>query len=405
MNPRTLPGDGPVAVIPAMDCITGLQTARILAAKGVPVIGVVADRRHFCARTRVTLGLVESPTAGEPLIERLERLATRLDGRPAVLLPCSDGAVLAISRWRDRLADAYRFVLPEHDVVEMLMDKVRFAEYATAAGLPIPATRILRTAADARAAAAELTFPAVLKPSVKSDRWFAATKAKALRIADADGLLSAYDRWAPAADVLIAQRWIDGGESSLVSVNLYLDRSCTARVVFVARKLRQWPPDTGTSSLGEEIRDDVVRETAIRMFEDVGFKGLAYLEMKIDSRTGERLIVEPNVGRPTGRSAIAEQGGVELVYSAFLDALGEPLPADIEQRYGGARWIYWRHDLQAAAVQMARGRLTPAAWWRSVRGPKWEAVYDSADPRPFVADVVDTAGKTARAVRRWVTDG
>jgi len=81
-----------------MDCITGLQTARILAAKGVPVIGVVADRRHFCARTRVTLGLVESPTAGEPLIERLERLATRLDGRPAVLLPCSDGAVLAISR-------------------------------------------------------------------------------------------------------------------------------------------------------------------------------------------------------------------------------------------------------------------------------------------------------------------
>ena len=285
------------------------------------------------------------------------------------------------------------------------MDKVRFAEYATAAGLPIPATRILRTAADARAAAAELTFPAVLKPSVKSDRWFAATKAKALRIADADGLLSAYDRWAPAADVLIAQRWIDGGESSLVSVNLYLDRSCTARVVFVARKLRQWPPDTGTSSLGEEIRDDVVRETAIRMFEDVGFKGLAYLEMKIDSRTGERMIVEPNVGRPTGRSAIAEQGGVELVYSAFLDALGEPLPADIEQRYGGARWIYWRHDLQAAAVQMARGRLTPAAWWRSVRGPKWEAVYDPADPRPFVADVLDTAGKTARAVRGWVTDG
>ena len=400
-----LPGDGPVAVVPAMDCITGLQTARILAARGVPVIGVVADRHHFCARTRVTSGLVESPTAGEPLIESLERLSPRLNGRPAVLLPCSDGAVLAISRWRDRLADAYRFVLPEHDIVEMLMDKVRFAEYATVAGLPIPMTRILRSTADARAAAAELPFPAVLKPSVKSDRWFAATKAKALRIADADELVRAYERWSQAADVLIAQRWIEGGESSLVSVNLYLDRACTARVVFVARKLRQWPPETGTSSLGEEVRDDAVRETAIRMFEDIGFKGLAYVEMKVDSRTGERLIVEPNIGRPTGRSAIAEQGGVELVYSAFLDALGEPLPAATEQRYVGARWIYWRHDLQAAAVQMAAGRLTPAAWWRSVTGPKWEAVYDPADPRPFVIDVLDTVGKTGRAIRSWVTGG
>jgi D-aspartate ligase len=397
------PGDGPIAVVPAMDCITGLQTARILAHRGVPVIGVVADRHHFCARTRVISGLVESPTAGEPLIEHLERLATRLDGRAAVLLPCSDASVLAISRWRDRLAGAYRFVLPEHDTVEMLMDKVRFAEYATAAGLPIPATRILRSADDARAAAAELTFPVVLKPSVKSDRWFSATKAKALRIADADDLLSAYERWSAASDVLIAQRWIEGGESSLVSVNLYLDRTCTARVVFVARKLRQWPPDTGTSSLGEEVRDDAVREIAIRMFEDVGFKGLAYLEMKIDSRTGERLIVEPNIGRPTGRSAIAEQGGVELVYSAFLDALGEPLPGDTEQRYTGARWIYWRHDLQAAAVQMMAGRLTPAAWWRSVRGPKWEAVFDPGDPRPFVIDILDSVGKTGRVIRSRVS--
>jgi D-aspartate ligase len=399
------PGDGPIAVVPAMDCITGLQTARILAARGVPVIGVVADRRHFCARTRVIRGLVESPTAGEPLIQSLERLAPRLGGRPAVLMPCSDAAVLAISRWRDRLEDAYRFVLPGHDIVEMLMDKVRFAEYATAVGLPIPTTRILRSAADARAAAAELTFPAVLKPSVKSDRWFAATKAKAIRIDTAADLISAYDRWARATDVLIAQRWIEGDESSLVSVNLYLDRTCTARVVFVARKLRQWPPDTGTSSLGEEVRDDAVRDTAIRLFERAGFRGLAYLEMKVDSRTGERLIVEPNIGRPTGRSAIAEQGGVELVYSAFLDALGEPLPRDTEQRYGGARWIYWRHDLQAAAVHMVSGQLTPAAWWRSVRGPKWEAVYDPGDPRPFITDVLDTVGKSARAVRGRVMHG
>ena len=50
------------------------------------------------------------------------------------------------------------------------MDKVRFAEHATAIGLPIPPTAVLRSRGGRRAAAADLTFPAVLKPSVKSDR-------------------------------------------------------------------------------------------------------------------------------------------------------------------------------------------------------------------------------------------
>jgi D-aspartate ligase len=59
------------AVVAALDCITGLQTARILAARGVPVIGVAADRRHFCARTRVVRRVIEAPTAGEGLVGAL----------------------------------------------------------------------------------------------------------------------------------------------------------------------------------------------------------------------------------------------------------------------------------------------------------------------------------------------
>jgi predicted ATP-grasp superfamily ATP-dependent carboligase len=396
---RLREGDQPTAVVVGLDCITGLQTARILADRGVPVVGVVADAGHFCARTRFARQIVVSPTSGEALIETLEKLAAHLPG-PAVLIPCTDGAVLAISRWRERLG-AYRFVLAEHDVIETLMDKVRFAEYALTAGLPIPATRLLRTEADALAAGAELTYPAVLKPALKTASWTGATKAKAFRVADADELLATWRRWSAAAGVMIAQSWIEGGESALYSANAYFDRDGVPRVVFIARKLRQWPPETGTSCLGEEVRDDAVREAALALFGGIGFRGLAYLELKRDSRTGERLIVEPNVGRPTGRSAIAECGGVELVYSAYRDALGEPLPDATEQAYRGVKWIYWRHDIQAALRQMVRGELSPLGWWRSVRGERWEAVFDRRDPRPFVADVVRTAGSAVGLLRRW----
>lgn len=406
MTARPRIGDRPTAVVVALDCITGLQTTRILAARGIPVVGIVADRSHFCARTRLADRIVTSPTSGEELIRTLERLATdgSLGPGPAVLVPCSDAAVLAISRWRDRLEGAYRFVLPDHDVVELLMDKVRFAEHALATGLPIPETRILRSRADAEAAAGILSYPAVIKPALKTPGWVAATKAKVFRVESADELLAIYDRYAPASDVLIAQAWIDGDESSLYSANAYFDQEGRARAMFIARKIRQWPPETGTSCLGEEVRDDAVRDAALRLFEGVGYRGLAYVEMKLDARTGARLIVEPNVGRPTGRSAIAEQGGVELLLSAYLDALGEPMP-DTEQTYGDAKWIYWRHDLQAALRQLVDGRLTPLGWWRSVRGPKWEAVFDRTDPAPFAADVLHTAGALGGAVRRRLSGG
>ena len=394
MSRRSRGSSAASAVVIALDCITGLQTARILAARGIPVVGLAADRHHFCARTRVVREVIEAPTSGDGLIAELERLGPRLGGLatggPAVLIPCSDASVLTISADRERLALWYRFVLPAHDTVELLMDKIRFTEHAQAHGLAIPPTRILRDRADAEAAAAELSYPAVVKPGLKTARWQAATRAKVFRVEDPDELLAAYDRCSAWADVLIAQAWVDGGEGDLFSSNVYFDRASQPEVTFIARKIRQWPVETGTSCLGEEVRNDEVLEESIRLFGSVAYQGLGYLEMKRDARTGRHFIIEPNIGRPTGRSAIAERGGVELLLTAYRDALGQPLPAARTQSYRGVKWIYWRHDLQAALVGARRGRLSPLGWWRSVRGPKVEAVGSWRDPLPFLVDAWHT---------------
>ena len=188
------------------------------------------------------------------------------------------------------------------DNLEPLTGVLGFKTLWKAASLPIPATRILRSDADAEAAAQALPYPAVLKPALKTREWTAATRAKAIRVDDGPGLVAAWRTWSGPAGVMIAQTWIEGGESSLVSANAYLDREGRTRVMFTARKLRQWPPETGTSCLGEEVRDEHVADVATRLFEGAGYRGLAYLEMKRDDRSGEALIVEPNLGRPTGRS-------------------------------------------------------------------------------------------------------
>ncbi len=387
----------PPAVVVGLDNITGLQTARILDARGVAVVGVSADLRHFGSRTNACACVIESPLSGDPLISALLGLAQRL-GRMAVLVPCTDEAVRTLSERRGELAASYHLPLGDHGVVNLLMDKVRFAEHARAVGLAIPHTVALRNRGEAESAARSMPFPAVLKPAMKSARWLQHTHAKALPVAGPDDLLETYDRVRDWSDVLLAQEWVAGGEDDLYSCNAYFDADGKALVTFVARKLRQWPPDVGTSASGEECRNDEVLEETLRTFGGVGFHGLAYLELKRDARTGRMLIIEPNVGRPTGRSAIAERGGVELVYTAYCDAVGLPIPRT-HQQYVGVKWIDVRRDLQAAVVGYRRGRLSIRDWASSVRGPKAHAIWSTRDPLPFAVDLVHASVAGQRRLR------
>jgi D-aspartate ligase len=390
-----LPDAAPPAVVIGLDSITGLQTARILADHGVAVVGVVADRRHWGAHTNACVEVVESALTGEDLVSALVDLGARL-GRKAVLVPCTDGSVDTLSRHRARLGD--RFVLPlsPHATVEDLMDKVSFARHAAETGLPIPRTEVVRSREQLETVAANTTYPVVLKPSVKSPSWLAHTSAKGFAAQDADELMRLYERVATWSPELLVQEWVVGGEDGLFSCNAYFGEGGVPLATFVARKIRQWPPEIGTSASGVECREDEVLATTLRLFGDAGFHGLAYLEMKRDERTGRLMIIEPNVGRPTGRSAIAEAGGVELVYTAYCDAAGLPLPEARTQRYVGAKWIDLRRDLQAAVVARRHGTLSAGEWVRWLRGPKAHAIWSARDPSPFIVDVRRAAGTGAR---------
>ncbi|SDC38717.1 Predicted ATP-dependent carboligase, ATP-grasp superfamily [Geodermatophilus telluris] len=387
----------PPAVVIGLDTITGLQTARTLSSRGVPVVGLSNDLRHYACRTRACVRVLQADLLGAPLVDALVELGPELDG-PAALFPCTDVSVLLVSRHRDRLAPWYRIALPDHDVVELLMDKSTFLRHAQATGLPIPGTAFLDDRGDAEEAARTLTFPVVVKPPIKSPTWQGHTNLKAFQVQDASELLEVYDRVSAWSDCLIAQEWVAGGVDSLYSCNAYFDRSSRPLVTFVARKIRQWPPLTGTSSLGEECRNDEVLDGTVALFRSVGYVGLGYVEMKRDARTGRHLVIEPNVGRPTGRSAIAEGGGVELLLTAYCDMVGFPLPEARQQRYVGAKWIDDRRDVQSALYWVRRGELTPLQWWRSVRGPKSHAVASRSDPLPLVHDLLQSTGRAVRLI-------
>ena len=376
----------PHAVVAGLDDYPGLQTARLLAQRGIPVIGVARHKDLFFCRTNACEKIVYLETEREEFIEGLVKLGKQL-AQKAVLFACTDMCVLRISRHREALAPYYHIALPKAEVVEKLMNKLSFLEYALQEQLPIPTTFLLRNRAEAEAAARELNFPCILKPPMKTAKWEAQTTIKAYKLVSAQEFLEKYEECCDWAEILIAQEWIPGPDSNLYSCNCYFDEKAEPLVTFTARKLRQWPPETGSTSLGEECRNSVVLNAALDLFKKEEWHGLGYLEMKRDARTGKHYIIEPNIGRPTGRSALAEASGVELLLTMYCDQVGLLLPENRKQQYRGVKWMCVLEDLRSARIYWQRGELNFGEWLRSVRGKKTYADFSWTDPMPFLFDV------------------
>ena len=391
------------AIVIGLDGMGGIQTARILAARGVPVIGIARDPDHHCCRTNVCEEIVHADTGTDDLIPALRTLGERLQQK-AVLIPCHDRTVRVVSANRDELERYFHVSIAPADIIDMLTDKVGFYEHAKEQGFLLPETYVLRSKDDAVRAAAKMSYPAVLKPPASERRWDSHTMKKGFRVEDADAFLEQYERCESWAEVLLLQQWIEGGDDCLYSCNCYFDANSRPLATFVARKLRQWPPHLGLSSLGEECRNDVVLAESLRLFRGVGYRGLGYVEFKRDARDGKHYMIEPNVGRPTGRSAIAEAGGVELLYTMYCDAIGAPLPEKRVQKYVGAKWVDLRHDFQSAFYYWRKGELSIADWWRSWRGPKAHTYFSWSDPAPFLYDLAKVLKQAVSASERRKRD-
>lgn len=375
----------PWAIIVGLDHYIGLQTARILARQNIQVVGVLDNPKHPYSRTKACRKILISETTGDGLVDSLLSFGRNLSTK-AVLIPCKDMSVLLISRQREQLSRYYRFALPDADVVELLMNKLAFYPYAKAHGWTIPETHILHDHHDARYTAFNCSYPCSLKPPFKTPEWERHTVFKAFKINTPDQFLACYKRCSQWATPLIVQKWVEGSDANHYACYAYFDCHSDPLVTFVSRSLRKWYPITGNTSLGQECRNDTVLSECIRLFKETRFYGMGYLEIKYDALSGQPFIMEPNIGRPTGKSALADASGVDLIYTMYCDIGGLSLPTNRQQHYTGKKWVHLRHDLQAALYYWNRDQLTFMEWYKSFRGSKAYAVFSWKDPLPILGD-------------------
>jgi D-aspartate ligase len=382
--PGAVPTNRPIAVVLDVHHITGLNTVRSLARMNVPVIGLTSQPQSPLARTN-KCRIVRCPaSSGDALLKTLMVVGRSFRDK-AVLFPCSDAQVADISAKRELLAAYYRFNLPAEEVVTTLSLKASFAQYAHANGYSIPRTAVIDRSTDITARRGDFTFPCILKPDTKTAQWTAHNHLnKAWRLHNEDELQRAIPKALQWVDRLVVQEWVPGSDSDLYFSLVYFDASSEPRATFVGRKIRQWVPEMGSAASAEkEFSAPVLAET-IRLFKSVQYKGLGYVEFKLDAHQRQFTIIETNVGRPVVPSHLAVANGINTAYVAYCDLIGTPITLlDDPTRPATIRWVHEWSEYQSANYYFERGELTTADWARSISGPKSYALFSPSDPLPF----------------------
>ncbi|MHB1274241.1 MAG: carboxylate--amine ligase [Rhodanobacter sp.] len=334
--------------------VNGLGVARSLARARVPVWLLDADARRPEMHTRMARPLQVRALQGETLVEELVRLGTaQFSGMRPVLLLTQEESVKAVSRQRDRLSALYRFSLPSSDVVEALLHKQGFQRRAEQLGSPIPSLVHVRTRADLPALE-NLRYPVVIKPGERNAEYSRQFK-KAYRVESAAEAIELVRRILPVMADLVVQEWIEGPDSSIYFCLQCLDRQGQVVGSFTGRKIRSWPPQVGGTAscvAAPEVHAELSAMTT-RFFQAAGVIGLASMEYKRDTRSGEFRMVEPTIGRTDYQEEVATLNGVNLPYAAWCSELGLPFPAPVATR----RPVVWRvrsEDTRSAAAQEQR---------------------------------------------------
>jgi predicted ATP-grasp superfamily ATP-dependent carboligase len=367
-----------------MDLVRPLGLAGIRSA----VVAKEGDLARYSRFTCVVIDWVDSAQEPEELLGRLIQFAARQPQKP-VLYYGRDWDLLFVSRFRDRLRQAFRFVVPEAALVEDVVDKVRFQALAERLDLPVPRGFRLHLGGAAPDHTG-LGFPLILKPITRDIETWAAVGglAKAVRVNTPQELRDCWSNLSAKGLDVVVQELIPGPERLIESYHAYVDEQGEFVGEFTGRKIRTYPSAYGYSTALETTASEDVAALGRELARRLELWGVVKFDFKRAPDGSLRLLdVNPrfNLWHHLGAKA-----GVNLPFLVYADVVGLPRPEPMRAR-AGVRWVYNWHDARAAR----RGGMSLLRWlpWALSVEAKSGMAWD--DPMPVLR------GSLSRLSRRF----
>ncbi len=357
-----------------MEMIRPLGPAGIRCAAVIPA----DDPARFSRFTAATLNRHEDWSHSDQLVDRLLEFGARSPA-PPVLFYQTDSDLLLVSRHRDRLRDVFRFVIPDRELVEDLVDKARFQALAERLQLPIPKGIHLRAGA-LEPSSFDLEFPLVVKPLTRHFELWSKVEheAKAIRVDDREALRALESRLTFAELDVLAQELVPGPESQIESYHAYVDTEGTIVAEFTGKKVRTYPREYGHSTALITTAAPDVTAAGRELIVLLGLNGLAKVDFKRRPSDGELVLLEINP-RFSLWHHLAARAGLNIPALVYADVSGLPRPPVVPVP-PGVTWCRPWLDF----VSARESGVSLSAWLGWARRCEAKSLISWDDPLPFL---------------------
>lgn len=396
------------AVVLGIDTPIGLAIIRELGSRGVKVVGLGRSAGALGMSSRF-LHEGQVRAIGETaLIEQLVGLGQALDA--ACLFAISETDITLLNRHRARLG-AFRLMFADEARMTRVLNKELTYAAAARVGVRVPRTEQVASIAEVIALGGELRFPVVLKWANPTD---------VVAILDDAGLALDKTRYCNSAAELTAylQPYQQVGLYPLIQEycggyglgQFILMHKGQSHYAFQHRRVHEWPPEGGFSSLCESVplgTHQALMAQSIALLRTLEWEGIAMVEYRHNPATGESALMEVN-GRFWGSLPLACHAGASFPWLSY-SLLGRGHPVSQGGYRGGMRCRFMIPETKRllrilfkpgmiADKNLSFRRLPEIGKYLAdfVRPGACYYVFQWSDPAPFFADL----GQIARAALR-----
>jgi D-aspartate ligase len=281
--------------------------------------------------------------------------------RKSIIFPTRDEDILFLDSHRNKLSELFTLAIPDHETLEIILDKSLLARHAERCGIPTPFTYKVESRGDIESLKSKVHYPLVVKP-VYAFQWRSTEakqiigNSKAVLIGSRKELLAFYEKISKCEPSLLLQEWIEGNDIEHRIVGAYFSRTSQCLASFTAQKLLQYPSPFGLGCHYSIVKDDEAHRLAMQLLRSLRFSGIAEVEFKRDRRSGEYKLIEINP-RHWDQHSIGTNAGVNISYVAYQDLCGDTNITEKSQTGFRSDWVSGGAVLRRFLGGLKRGKL------------------------------------------------
>jgi D-aspartate ligase len=362
-----------------------LGVMRSLGRLGVPVYAVAETPRAFALSSRYCRRkfICDVPhTSSDKAVEYMLSVGRKI-GQRSILIPLgTDDSAIFVADHAAALKEWFLIPNQAPGLVRSLSNKKEMYFLAKKFRIPTAETIFPQSRKDVADFLKTGAFPVMLK-GIDGLRLKKRTGKKMVIARTGRELMELYDAMEdPENPNLMLQEYIPGGDDTIWMFNGYFNENSDCLAAFTGKKIRQFPPYTGSTSLGVCLPNETIEKATKEFMKAIGYKGILDIGYRYDERDGRYKVLDinPRLGG-TFRLFVAENG-MDVVRALYLDLTGQSLPPVVP--VPGRKWIVEDSDIVSCLRYRRDSKLTVGEWLKSLRGIEEGAYFASDDLLPFL---------------------